>query len=187
MIVAGKGAIMTSNLRKIVFFFLLAGIVVAGYRYMIKPANRHLKEAQKRLATKQAKLSEFERATAAVDDLTKKLEQLEEAVRFFESKLPPESEIDQVLRDVTVIAQKHGLRCKTIKALKRTDNSGYVEQPLQMQLAGDFNAFYCFLLELEQLPRIIKIRELDLQKQQGDDGQIQVDFVVRIFFENKTV
>ena len=178
---------MKSNIRKIVFFVLLIGIVIAGWRYMIKPANRHLTEMQKRLAAKQAKLAEFERATAAVDDLTKKLQQLEEAVRFFESKLPPESEIDQVLRDVTVIAQKHGLRCKAIKALKRTDNSGYVEQPLQMQLAGDFNAFYCFLLELEQLPRIIKIRELDLQKQQADEGQIQADLVIRIFFGNETV
>ncbi len=178
---------MTSNLRKIVFFFLLIGIAIAGYRYMIKPANRHLKEAKKRLETKQTKLSEFQKATAAVDDLTKKLEQLEEAVRFFESKLPPESEIDQVLRDVTIITQKHGLRCKTIRALKKTNNSGYVEQPLQMKLAGDFNAFYCFLLELEQLPRIMKIRQLDFQKQLKNDGQIQVNLVVRIFFQNKTV
>jgi len=178
---------MTSNLRKIVFFFLLTGIAIAGYKYMIKPAKGHLKEAGKRLQTKQAKLTQFRKATAAVDDLTKKLEQLEEAVRFFESKLPAESEIDQVLRDVTIIAQKHGLRCKTIKALKRTNNSGYVEQPLQMKLAGDFNAFYCFLLKLEQLPRIMKIRELELQKQLEKDGQIQVSFVVRIFFQDKTV
>ena len=82
---------------------------------------------------------------------------------------------------MTVIAQKHGLRCKTIKALKRTDNNGYVEQPLQMKLAGDFNAFYCFLLELEQLPRIMKMRELELQKQLENDGQVQVSFVIRIF------
>jgi type IV pilus assembly protein PilO len=177
---------MTSGLRKIVFLVLLVGVSVVGYRYMIKPANKHLAEAKARVEAKLAKLTELEKATAAAEDLTKQLEQLEEAIKFFESRLPPTSEIHRVLEQVTVIAQKQGLKPKTIRTLQRKDNSGYVEQPLKMQLEGNFNSFYSFLLELEKLPRIMKIRELKLDKEGNIEGQVAADFIVSIFFQNKT-
>jgi type IV pilus assembly protein PilO len=177
---------MNGGLRKAVFFVLLLGVAVAGYQYMIKPANKHLFEAKERVHAKLDKLDEFEKATAAAEGLTKQLEQLQEAITFFESKLPPTSEIHKVLKQVTVIAQKQGLKPKTIRTLKKKDNSGYIEQPLKMGLVGNFNSFYSFLLELEKLPRIMKIRELTLEKELKNEGQIKADFIVSIFFQNKT-
>ena len=176
---------MTSGFRKAVFFVLLVGAAIVGYQYMIRPANRDLAKAKQELEVKMAKLSEFERATAKAEDLTRQLEQLDDAVKFFESKLPPTSEIHKVLEQVTVIAQKQGLKPKTIRTLKQKDNSGYVEQPLKMELEGDFTAFYSFLLELERLPRITKIRELSLDKQMDNEGQVSADFIVSIFFQDK--
>jgi type IV pilus assembly protein PilO len=177
---------MTGNFRKAVFSILLVGVAVVGYQYMIKPANKHLAEAKGRVETKMAQLADFEKATAAAEDLTKQLEQLEEAIEFFESKLPPKSQIHEVLEQVTMIAQKRGLEPKTIRTLTRKDNSGYIEQPLKMELQGNFSSFYSFLLELEKLPRIMKLRELQLDKHKNDEGQIAADFVVSIFFQNKT-
>jgi type IV pilus assembly protein PilO len=176
---------MTGGFRKVVFFVLLVGVAVAGYQYMIKPANRYLFELKERVQEKLDKLDEFEKATAAAEGLTKQLEQLQEAITFFESKLPPTSEIHKVLEQVTVIAQKQGLKPKTIRTLKKKDNSGYIEQPIKMGLVGNFNSFYSFLLELEKLPRIMKIRELKLDKSRDDEGQIEADFIVSIFFQNK--
>jgi type IV pilus assembly protein PilO len=176
---------MTSGLRKVVFFILLVGVACVAYQFMVKPANKHLADHKAKVQTKLAKLAEFEKATAAAEGLSKQLEQLQEAIEFFESKLPPTSEIDKVLRDVTVIGEKQGLKPKTIRTLKRKDNSGYIEQPLKMELVGNFNSFYSFLLELEKLPRIMKIRELQVKKQTGHEGQITADFTVGIFFQSK--
>ncbi len=175
---------MTGNFRKVVFFVLILGVAVVGYQYMIKPANTHLTEVKSRVDTKFAQLAKFQQATAAAEDLTKQLEQLKEAIGFFESRLPPKSQIHEVLEQVTVIAQKEGLKPKTIRTLKEKDNSGYIEQPLKMELEGNFSSFYSFLLELENLPRIMKIRELKLEKQRTDEGRIAADFIVSIFFQN---
>ena len=177
---------MTGGLRKAVFFALVVGVTIVGYQYLIKPANKNLAEAKARVEAKMAKLSDFEKATAAAEDLTKQLEQLQEAITFFESRLPPKSQIHEVLEQVTVIAQKEGLKPKTIRTLAEKDNSGYIEQPLRMELVGNFKAFYSFLLELEKLPRIMKIRELEINKQAKNEGQIAADFVVSIFFQNET-
>jgi type IV pilus assembly protein PilO len=177
---------MTSGLRKAVFFVSLIAVAWAAYQYMIKPANQHLAEQKQRLAANLAKLAEFEKATAAAEDLSRQLEHLQEAIDFFESKLPPTIEIDKVLQDITVIGEKQGIKCKTIRRLGKKDNSGYVEQPLEMKLEGDFDSFYSYLLELEKLPRIMKVRELELEKQAKSEGRVSVNFVVSIFFQNKT-
>jgi type IV pilus assembly protein PilO len=177
---------MASNLRKVVFFVLLIGVAYVAYRFMIKPANKHLAQQKARVQSKLAKLNEIEQATTAADSLSKQLEELQEAVQFFESKLPPKSEIYKVLEQVTIIAQKQGLKPKTIRTLNKKNNSGYIEQPLKMELEGNFNSFYSFLLELEKLPRIMKIRELALKKLTDEEGQIATDFVVSIFFQNET-
>jgi type IV pilus assembly protein PilO len=176
---------MTGNFRKIVFFVLLLGVAVAGYQYMIKPANEHLAEVKNRVDVKMAQLAKFQQASAAAEDLSKQLEQLQEALGVFESRLPPKSQIHEVLEQVTVIAQKEGLHPKTIRTLKNKNNSGYIEQPLKMELEGNFSSFYSFLLELENLPRIMKIRDLKLEKQKTDEGRISADFVVSIFFQNQ--
>jgi type IV pilus assembly protein PilO len=175
---------MNSVVRQIVFFAFLVGLSYLAYQFMIKKANRELAEKRARVEQKEAKLEEFEQATAKAEDMNKQLEELHQAIKFFESKLPPTSEIHKVLEQVTVIAQKQGLTPKTIKTLKAENNSGYIEQPLKMQLVGNFNAYYSFLLELEKLPRIMKIRELKLAKEPKDEGLIMADFVVSIFFQN---
>jgi len=175
---------MISGLRKIVFFILLVGLAYVSHTYMIKPANQHLVQERARVEQKLAKLQELERATATAENLTEQLEQMAEAMQYFESKLPPTSEIYTVLENVTIIAQRRGLIPKTIRTLKREENSGYIEQPLKMELHGDFNSYYSFLLDLEKLDRITKIRQLSLKKKLKREGQIEATFVVSIFFQD---
>lgn len=176
---------MSNGLRKIIFAVLLAGVGYIAYQYMIKPANKSMAEQRERVEKNLAKLSALEKAKSAAADLSKQLGELQEAINFFESKLPHTSEIHKVLEQVTLIAQKQGLKAKTIRTLERKGNSGYIEQPLKMELTGNFNSFYSFLLELERLPRIMKVRELKLEKQLDKEGEILAGFVVSIFFQEK--
>ena len=178
---------MTSGIRKIVFSILLLGVVYVGYQYMIKPANRSLFEKKARTETKLAKLTQLDNSGCSdvtAEYLDEQLEKLQEAIKSLEDRLPPTSEIDKVLRNVTVIVQKQGLNPKTIRTLKQKNNNGYIEQPLKMELTGNFNSFYSFLLELERLPRIMKIRNLEMKKCKDKEGMIGASFVVSIFFQN---
>jgi type IV pilus assembly protein PilO len=155
-----------------------------AYAYMIKPANSDLTGRKLALQSKLEKLTELEKAGAAAKDVDEQLEQLEEAIAFFQSKLPPESQVDDVLKHVTIIMRKQGLESKAIRRLRRKDCNGYIEQPLRMELYGDFNSYYSFLLALERLPRITKIKELELKKDEAQEGAATAKFVVSIYFQN---
>jgi len=150
---------MMRDLSRIIFFVLLMGVTYVADRYLIRPADHYLAAQKARVQSKLDKLEEFEKATVTVEGFTKQLDELQDAIDFFESKLPPKSEIHKVLEQVTVIAQKNGLHPKTIRTLEQKTSSGdeinrtgqprYIEQPLKMELVGNFNSFYAFLLEIE--------------------------------------
>ncbi len=181
---------MINNLKRIVFFVLLLALTYIAYEYMINPIEDDLNEKRAKAEAKLEKLVKLieldgsEKATFAAQYLNKQITELQQAIDFFESKLPPTSEIHKVLEQVTVVAQKEGLTPKTIRTLKPMSNSGYVEQPLKMELVGDFNSFYSFLLELEKLDRIMKFRELKLNKQSKVEEQMSANLVVSIFFQH---
>lgn len=177
---------MTSGIRHVIFFVLILALAYSAYAYMIKPANAMLEQERATMEQKRAKLNELDRATMAAKDLADQLRKVEEAIAVFESKLPPSSEIHTVLENVTLIAQRHGLTPKTIRTMKTATNRGYIEQPLAMELQGDFNSYYAFLLELEKMDRITKIRELKLKKKSQYEGQAESEFIMSIFFQNST-
>ncbi|MCD4831797.1 MAG: type 4a pilus biogenesis protein PilO [Anaerohalosphaeraceae bacterium] len=151
---------------------------------MVKPANARLVQKRQQINTKLQKLNELSLATSEAQDLSKQLSTLTEAVEFFQSRLPHESQIHKVLEQITLIAQKQGLKPGTISALRTKDSNGYIEQPLRMEIDGDFNAFYSFLIEIEKLPRIIRLRQLDLKKDKKNPSQIHANFVISVFFSS---
>ena len=65
-----------------------------------------------------------------------------------------------------------------------TENSEQAEQPIVVQLMGDFRGFYAFLLALENQPRIMRIRTINMEKKDKcPPGHISAEFEMSIFFE----
>lgn len=177
---------MTGGFRKLLFFVLLIGVSYLAYQFMIKPGNARLDAEKATVASQMDKLHQLEIATAAARGLESQMAQVREAVTFFESKLPPHSQIHKVLEQITLIAQKQGLNTKSIRTLKQHSFMGYIEQPLAMQLYGNFDSYYAFLLDLERMPRITKIRDLQLKKDPKNEGSATAEFVVSIFFQDSS-
>jgi type IV pilus assembly protein PilO len=84
------------------------------------------------------------------------------------------------------MAEANSLQTRTIKTLKSERAANYSEQPIQLSLAGDFGGFYSFLLQLEKLPRITRVTNMDLKKISDKDGEMQAQMTMSIFFEPET-
>ena len=82
-----------------------------------------------------------------------------------------------------VIAEARSLAARSIRTLKADTTSRANAQPISLALEGPFNGFYTFLLALEQLPRITKIREMQIQQSPTEPGSVMAEVVVDIFFE----
>jgi Tfp pilus assembly protein PilO len=84
------------------------------------------------------------------------------------------------------MAEANSLQTKQVRTMKSERFTSYSEQPIQMSLAGNFNGFYAFLLQLEKLPRITRITNMTLQKINERDGEMQASMTLSIFFESES-
>jgi len=153
------------------------------YFFVFSKANEKRAQLVGDIEEKRRALINLQQATAGIEDLNRKISDLQEAIDFFESKLPQEKEIDKILKEVWQIAEANSLQTRTIKTLRSERSANYSEQSIQLSLAGDFNGFYSFLLQIEKLPRITRVTSMDLKKITGKDGEMQAQMNMSIFFE----
>jgi len=177
---------MKFGIRELLFVILLLAIPAGAYLWVFRPANQHIEAQRQAIESKDKKLLSLQRAMVGIKDLNEEVEKLKDAVAFFENKLPPRHEIHKVLERVTKIADQHGLETKLFETLKSKSFATYSEQPIKMEVYGGFDAFYQFLLDVENMPRITKIRQMKLKKAQQDGSLVEATFTMSIFFDNTT-
>ena len=177
---------MKFGIREIIFVLIMLGLLGSTNYFVFAKANKRKAERLTDMRTKQSALGNLQQATAGISDLNRKIDELQKAITFFEGKLPQEKEVDKILKEVWQMAEANSLQTKTVKTLKAERGPNYSEQPIQMSLAGDFNGFYSFLLQLEKLPRITRVTQMNLQKISDRDGEMQAQMTLSIFFEPDT-
>ena len=176
---------MRFGIRELIFVALIIGLGAASF-FVLKKSIDKRDRLTEEVTTKKKELNDLRQATAGIEDVGRKTAELKQAILFFESKLPQEKEIDKILKEVWQLAEQNALQAKTIKTLKTERAANYSEQPIEMVLAGDFNGFYAFLLQLEKLPRITRITNMNLSKITEKEGTMQAKLTLSIFFEPDT-
>ncbi|MCJ7544015.1 MAG: type 4a pilus biogenesis protein PilO [Phycisphaerae bacterium] len=178
---------MKVGIRLIVFVVLLMMIPLAAWWLVFRPADLYKAQMLEQVHVRQERLRELNQATAMLGDLKLEIAALEKAIGFFQSKLPSEKEIDKVLREVWRLAETNHLVTKSIRTLpvdEKTASATPREQPIAVQLEGDFRGFYGFLQALENQPRIMRINSMTVGKlKNASEGQVEAIFNMSIFFE----
>jgi len=152
---------------------------------VVMPMHRHTEENNATIEERRVQLVRLERVSARINDLQKEIGRLRDALAFFEDRLPEVKEIDVILREVWLIAEDKALAARRIQTLPAEVMPRYNCQPITMSLEGPFQGFYEFLLALERLPRITKVRQMQIAKSATQEGDVQVDLLMDIFFEKK--
>ncbi len=175
---------MRFGLREALFVLLLLAMPVAAYFFVFQPRNQQIAEARAEIAQKQAKLDRLEAETKDMRDLGTEIDKLYEAISVFEKKLPAQQEVEGVLREVSELATRNKLQLRSVRTDKVMETAHYAELPIKMEIVGNFDGFYSFLLKLEQLPRITRMPVLQMKRSpKENDGTMQANVVLSIFFE----
>jgi len=177
--------------REIVFIALLMAIPLGAWWFVFRPNNIRNEELMREIEAKQQKLQQLNQATAQIGDLKKEIHSLEEALEYFQAKLPSEKEIDKVLEEVWMLAESNNLKTKSIRTRQLNVDEMFTpetgpnrEQPIGMQLEGDYMGFYSFLQALENQPRIMRVSGLRLKQLDKDQqGKVAAQLDLSIFFE----
>ena len=177
---------MKFGIRELVFVVAMFGLLAASYFLVFKKSTQARVERMAQTDQRRRALADLERATAGIDDVKGKIDELQRAITYFESKLPQRRQVETVLREVSQRVEAHRLAVQKINTLKSVKSAGYSEQPFEMQLAGDFYGFYSFLQDLEKLPRITRVTRMELSKIDNRDGEMEAKLTLSVFYEPET-
>jgi Tfp pilus assembly protein PilO len=177
---------MRFGIRELIFVSLMIALLISTWVFVFRKASTRRQQKLAEIEVWDKQLNNLRRASSGIDDMGRKITELQKAIDFFASKLPAAKEMDKVLTEVSQMADANSLQSKTVKSLKTERGRNYSEQAIQMNLAGDFNGFYSFLLQLEKLPRITRITNMKLEKIDELDGQMSASLTMSIFFEPDT-
>jgi len=182
--------------REIIFAVILLAIPMAAWQLEFVPRGRRQAKLKRSIQAKQAKLDTLfdkRQLSGAIGDLRKQIDQGDEAVEIFRSRLPEEKDIDQIVREVWQLAKSNNLSPTVVRTVKprkgrqfTTPNDPHGEQPVLIHLEGHFPGFYSFMLQMESQSRIMRVRQLKITKpDKAPQGRISVALELSIFFERK--
>ena len=183
---------MRLGLRELIFFIVLLAVPVGSFFYVFKPRNDQISEARKEIQVKQARLDSLAAVESKIDDIGLAIEEGRESIQLIEAKLPSEQDVQGLLQGVSQTAKRNKLNVKSFKSEKIVPAALYMEQPIKVQMSGEFDGFYQFLLELENLPRITRIHQLKLERADGKGGpkdedlppgSMKAEFTLSIYFQ----
>ncbi len=175
---------MKFGLREIIFFKLMIGLLLASYFFGFKRMQEKRQAYETEITVKQQRLADLARASRDIDDMSQRLQKLEQAINIFEKKLPEEQEVDSILNHVTALVERHKLYSKSFKPNpKVTAGPNFRERQIELTLSGNFFGYYAFLRDIERLERIIKITDMKLTRIDNQDGQMQAVMKMSIFFD----
>lgn len=174
---------MNIGLRHIVVFLVLMALPASSYFTVFKPQNKAIEAARQEINHKRELLEKLREETARNADLARANQEITHRLTEIEARLPSSKELDDVVRRVSDLAVRAGLAAPVLKSATPVEAALYREQPLEMSLSGTFDAFYHFLLELEQMPRITRIPDLVMTRVNTEDGVMKVEFTLSIYFQ----
>ncbi len=175
---------MKVGIREIIFLALMAGLITISVLYFQRQADA-VAQRESEVTQKESAMENLRKATKGIENLDNKIVELQKAIVFFESKLPQNHEVGKVLDEVSNVATANSLETRSFKPLPAEPNANYNEQRIEMTLSGDFNGFYSFLLQLEKLPRITRLMQMQLEKIDDRDGEMIARITLSIFFERE--
>jgi len=166
--------ILISSLVSVLILYLFFGSSMLGFSYRAKKAQIET------LQTKYDGLSrDLERARVIARNLPK-LEQeyqyLHEQWLIARNLLPEENEMEPLLRKVSAAAQQAGLSWVEYRPQAPIQREYYAENPVSIQVEGNFHQVGTFLGQVANLNRIVNVRNIKLEgvrpEQQGKDDNL---------------
>lgn len=164
----------TSTRREKILIILVTIVVplFLYYKFYYLPSKakiNHIKEDIKKLELEIAKLESFVKREKIIESEVEKRKKFLDEIK---SILPTEREIPQLLKNVSELAKKHNLEILRFTPRQEERKDYYNIIPFDMELKGYFYDIIKFLNEVESLPRLVTLNNIEVLPQQREEKLI---------------
>lgn len=160
-------------------------IIVLAIFLLILPRDREIKRLNAEITQQENEIAKDQAKAAKLDILRKENERLRERLEELKLQLPEEKEVSGLLKQVSDLGIKSGLRIILWKPEQKRDHpSGIIyEIPVNVELSGSYHNLGVFFSSLTKLNRIVNIDDIKLTdpKPQRNEAILRISFKATTF------
>lgn len=160
-------------------------IIVLAIFLLILPRDREIKRLNAEITQQENEIAKDQAKAAKLDILRKENERLRVRLEELKLQLPEEKEVSGLLKQVSDLGIKSGLRIILWKPEQKRDHpSGIIyEIPVNVELSGSYHNLGVFFSSLTKLNRIVNIDDIKLTdpKPQRNEAILRISFKATTF------
>ena len=143
-------------------FVIACGIIGATFHFIVRDKMQVLLNAEQK---EEALKKDFLEKKALAINLDAYKAQMVEAENMFsvlKEQLPSETEIPDLLVDVTQKGLSSGLVFEQFEPRNEITNGFYKEKPVRIEVSGSYHELANFVSEVAALPRIVNVNDFEI-------------------------
>ncbi|MBI3802863.1 MAG: type 4a pilus biogenesis protein PilO [Nitrospirae bacterium] len=111
-----------------------------------------------------------------LDELVSENRELKHQLTQLKEQLPPEAEVEILLKQVSELGARTGLDFKLWRPAQRKPNASglYVEIPVDVEVAGGYHALGVFFDKISKLPRIVNVSNIRMGSSKPDQHRVSI-------------
>lgn len=169
----------TRRVKLLMSGILCIGILALGYNYIIKKQNVKLVAEQKEEPTLKDTYLEKKALAINLDAYKAQMVEAEETFGVLLKQLPNESEIPDLLIDMTQVGLSRGLQFEQIKPGINVAKDFYAEKNVNIIANGTYDQIAGFVSDVAALPRIINVADFSLSRR--SDGALKFSATTKTY------
>ena len=170
------------------FLLVWAGVLIGFFYLVLIPGGERLERLKEEKRNMEDQVIVLERKVRNSEGLEKKLTELHVAASLLEERLPEEKEVSNLLLVIEDSALRSGVEVQSLKpqSLEVQENSDkpqsdYLEVSFESDLVSDYYGFLLFLNYLRQSPRLIQVKNFNLEEDENGNLLIAMRFSTYVF------
>ncbi|MDX2456203.1 MAG: type 4a pilus biogenesis protein PilO [Gammaproteobacteria bacterium] len=158
--------------KAVVILFLMGGVVFLGYWFHVKDQLVDLASSEKKEAGLKVIFETKAKQSVNLEAYEKQLEEMRESFGAMLRQLPNETEVADLLVDVSQTGLASGLEFRLFQPRAEVPREFYAELPISIQVIGDYHEFGEFVSGVAALPRIVTVHNVSIDKAGKDKSSL---------------
>ncbi len=159
-------------------------VIVLGGVGLWLPAWLNIKDMHGQIAKAEEQLGIARGRTDGLAQLAREVEQLRSQVATNNRIIPAQAELANVLRQLSVQLDEHGLTGKGMSTGEARPVADCQGLPVSLTVTGRGQDVLKFVQSVESLPRMIQVESLAMGTGKDQDGRVEADLELTTFFSS---
>ena len=161
--------------KEIILVAVMAIIALGGgfYQFILSPTMARAEQVKSEVSAMEAKIEQIRKELRDQEELEKKYEQAKVEIASFETLIPNDKEIPDLLRELELIADLCNVILSSIAASSPINRTTHLEITLNLPIKGEYRNILRFYNELTSAKRLIIVKTTSISPG-ADEYQVSI-------------